>query len=342
MLSHNVSLLPYTTFGVNTMAQDFFQASTAQEMINFLTEYKDPYIVLGGGSNILFVCEKVKCVVQMCNTNIMLKEENDEQVLLEVGAGVEWDDLVLFAVDRGYYGLENLSAIPGKVGASPVQNIGAYGVEVSACISSLEYIDRESLQIHVIEAKECDFSYRNSVFKHKLKDKAIITKVLFRLRKNGEIQVAYGTVHQEYLERRIINMEKSCNKSDIQLIRESIISIRASKLPDPKVLGNVGSYFKNPIVSLKQANAIQKLFPLAPIFPCAGEDMRKISAAWLIEQVGMKGYRMARVGVHNKQALVIVNNGGASAGEILALENLIILNVQSKFGVRLEAEVNKY
>lgn len=339
MLSYQVSLMPFTTFGVNAVTQIFYQASDVQDMIDFLKSNQEPYVVLGGGSNILFVREKVSCVVQMCNKEIRIIQEDENTLWIEVGAGVVWDDLVLHTVQHGWYGLENLSAIPGHVGASPVQNIGAYGVEAASCIHSIQFIDRETLQVLEIGKLECEFSYRDSIFKNRLKDKTIITKVVFELHKTGELNLSYGMVKEEFTK---LKDNHEAGKTDLMLLREAVIRIRESKLPDPKVLGNVGSYFKNPIISQKQAGAIQKLFPQAPVFSGTTDELKKISAAWLIEQVGMKGYRMARVGVHNKQALVLVNHGGATAGEILALENLIILNVESKFGVHLSAEVNKY
>lgn len=349
MLQHHVSLLPFTTFGVNTLAQDFFQTDSVQEMIDFLSAYSTPYVVLGGGSNILFTREKVSAVIRMDNKEIELMHQTPEQVLVRVGAGMVWDDFVNFSVKQGWYGVENLSAIPGTVGAAPVQNIGAYGVEVSDCIHSVQGLFRSNRERMELDAQACKFAYRDSIFKRELKDQTIITHVVFRLRKNGELQLNYGAVKEEYLRhRRLIPSAMGASSGDLaaiedlSVLREVIIAIRNRKLPDPKVMGNVGSYFKNPVVSVKQAMALQKLFPELPVYPGKDDQSRKLSAAWLIEQVGMKGYKMARVGVHKLQPLVLVNYGMATAGEILALENLVALNVQSKFGISLEAEVNKY
>lgn len=326
------SLLSLNTFGFDVYTEHFVQADTTEDLIKVVE--KDYFrngrrIILGGGSNLLFISDFNGCIVQPTLSNIDILEENDQEVYLQVGAGVVWDKFVEYCVSNEYYGVENLSLIPGNVGASPVQNIGAYGVEAKDCIHSVEFINVINGKIEHIANKDCRFGYRDSIFKHELRNKVIVTNVIYRLEKQEKFITTYGNIEEEVKKNGNINLLS---------IRQAIINIRENKLPNPSVVGNAGSFFKNPFISQEQAQELKKLYPNLTLYPCT--EGVKIPAGWLIEQCGFKGVKRGNVGVHPKQALVLVNYGGGTGKEVLALANEIVNTVKEKFGIALEMEVN--
>lgn len=288
-------------------------------------------LVLGGGSNLLFTRQPDQWVIKNEIKGIELLEEDDTQVLLKVGAGEVWHEFVLYCINHQYCGVENLALIPGTVGAAPIQNIGAYGVEVKQLISRVHYWDIEKGSFAYLDNEDCHFGYRDSIFKQVLKGKYIITEVEWRLSKIPSLNTSYGNIKEELQQMGIEN-------PGIKDVADAVIAIRSSKLPDPKVVGNAGSFFKNPEVGNEVYAAIKILYPEAPGYK-VGEDKTKIPAAWLIEQCNWKGFRQGDAGVHPKQPLVLVNYGNASGAEIFGLSAKIIDSVKEKFGIILEREV---
>ena len=292
-----------------------------------------PKVVLGGGSNILFTGNQRKVFLKMEIDGIRVAEEDDEAVVLEVGAGVVWHQLVLWCVERDLGGIENLSLIPGTVGAAPIQNIGAYGVELEHVFESLDALDGKTGDRRTFNRSECQFGYRSSIFKGKLKGRYVITRVRLRLTKKGhQFHTSYGAI-QQTLE------EMSADKLTLEAVSRAVIHIRQSKLPDPAVVGNAGSFFKNPIVEKPLIDALRELYPSVPIYP-VDDASSKIPAAWLIDQCGWKGTRRGEVGVHTKQPLVLVNYGQGKGRDILRLSRDIQTSVSKTFGIELEREVN--
>lgn len=289
-----------------------------------------PILILGEGSNMLFVDNFPGLIINPNIPGINLVHEDRNNVWLEVGAGVNWDQLVEFTVFHHWGGIENLSLIPGKVGGSAVQNIGAYGMEIQNRIESVTGFDLETLTEYTIEASDCQYAYRDSIFKNQLKNRFIITSIVFKLDKFPEFILNYGDLKSEVEKLGEVNLRN---------IRKTVISIRESKLPDPAIYGNAGSFFKNPIVDAVQANQLLNEFPTMPHYPATG-GKTKLAAGWLIEQCGWKGFRRGDAGVHEKQALVLVNYGNATGKEIYDLSEEIKQSVQEKFGVELEREVN--
>lgn len=330
----NYSLRNHHTFGTEATARHYFEFTETEDLKGFLettVEWRNlPILILGEGSNLLFVSDFNGLVVNPNIPGITEVHEDRNNIWLEVGAGVRWDDLVDYAVFNGWGGLENLSLIPGKVGAAAVQNIGAYGMEIQNRIESVTGFDLESLTEYTIDAPECRYGYRDSIFKNQLKDRFIITSVVFKLDKFPEFVLNYGDMNAE--------IEK-LGKVNLRNIRKAVIAIRESKLPDPKVYGNAGSFFKNPIVETTVALQLLAQNTRMPHYP-APERKFKLAAGWLIEQCGWKGFRRGDAGVHEKQALVIVNYGKATGKEIYDLSEEIRQSVQNKFGVELEREVN--
>jgi UDP-N-acetylmuramate dehydrogenase len=334
----NISLESFNTFGIDVTSRYFSEFNSVEELAELfeakqLLEAKHR-IILGGGSNILFSRDIDGIVLHNVIPGIEKVEESDDFVMLRVGAGVNWHAFVLHCVENGWAGVENLSLIPGCVGASPMQNIGAYGVEVKEVIENVEAWDIESKKMVSFSNADCMFGYRESVFKRALKDQFVILYVTFRLSKTPKFRIEYGAIQQELEKMGIVSLS-------IKAVSEAVMRIRRSKLPDPTVIGNAGSFFKNPSVSSSQFENLKNEFPEIVAYPNADGSF-KLAAGWLIEQCGWKGYRKGDAGCHEKQALVLVNYGTATGKEIYALSELIVNSVKSHFQVSLEREVNIY
>ena len=330
------SLKAYNTFGVDVQAKKFIAVHTAEELKKVLQQtYASELFILGGGSNMLLTKNIDKTVVHIAIKGIELISESRDEVVLKVGAGENWHQFVLYCLEKGYGGLENLSLIPGNVGTAPVQNIGAYGVELKDTFESCEALHIQTLEVETFNLKQCEFGYRNSVFKNKLKNEYVITSVNFRLSKKvHQLSTSYGAITGQ--------LEKMGIKSpSIKDISNAVISIRQEKLPDPRRLGNSGSFFKNPVISKDQLEQVQQKFPQIPFYKLSEQEF-KVPAGWLIDQTGLKGYREGDAGVHKNQALVLVNYGRATGEEILALSKSIQRKVFEKFKLQLEPEVNVF
>ncbi len=332
----NISLKPYNSFGIDVMARQFTSFSTLTELQELadtrLFNSQKEKLILGGGSNILFTKDFDGLVLKNNLTGIELVREDADHYYVKVGAGENWHRFVMHCIANNYAGVENLSLIPGNAGASPMQNIGAYGVEIKDVFHELEAWHLQEHTIETFTNSDCGFGYRESVFKKKHKGAFIILSATFRLRKQPIFETSYGAIEQE--------LEKmGVEKLSIQQISQAVIRIRSSKLPDPAITGNAGSFFKNPVISTTQYEELKKQFPQIPGYP-AGETNIKIAAGWLIEQCGWKGYRKEDAGCYEKQALVLVNYGTASGKNIYDLSQSIIESVAQKFSVLLEREVN--
>jgi UDP-N-acetylmuramate dehydrogenase len=331
----NQSLLSFNTFGMDVKAESFVSVTSQEQMAEATTgasQKKQPLFLLGGGSNVLLRSDVAGLTVHNAIQGIEVIHENTESVIVRSGGGVEWHRFVLWCIERGFGGVENMSLIPGSVGAAPMQNIGAYGVELKDVFHALEAIDIHTGEVHRFDNKTCEFGYRTSIFKTKVKGRYAITYVEFELRKKPIFNTTYGAIEAE-LESMGVT-ELSC-----KAISDAVIAIRRSKLPDPKEIGNAGSFFKNPVVKNRVFNEIKQRYPNVPGYP-AGEGLIKLPAGWLIEQAGWKGKTFGTYGVHKKQALVLVNYGGSSGEEVYQLSSRILEDVESKFGVVLEREVN--
>ena len=334
-LQENISLEPLNTFHVAAKAR-YYSLIKDAHMLQLLLHHPFiqnlPKLVLGGGSNILFVKDFDGWVIQMALEGIKQVSADSTHVLLRVGAGVSWHSLVVYCVEKGYAGIENLSLIPGTVGAAPIQNIGAYGVELSDVFESLEAIEIRTGALKKFTKEDCAFGYRESIFKNSLQGQYIILYVTLRLAKQPIFHTSYGDL-QEVL------AAKGVKQLSIQAISDAVVHIRQQKLPDPTLIGNAGSFFKNPIVDQQVANRLKNEYPSLPIYPQTNDQV-KLPAAWLIEQCGWKGYRRGAVGVYSHQALILVNYGGASGQEIYQLAQDIQQSVAQKFGIQLVPEVN--
>ena len=326
-----VSLKPYNTFGVDVITQKFIAIDSIDTLKKAITlSRKTPFRILGGGSNVLFTKDFDGATFLINNKGIIISNEDENHVLVEVQAGENWHEFVVWCIKNNYGGVENLSLIPGSVGAAPIQNIGAYGVELKSIFYSCQALNVIDLSLKKFNAQECDFGYRTSVFKTDLKGKFIITSVCFQLKKvPHEIKISYGAL-KVHLKDKL---------PSIQNVAQAVIDIRQSKLPDPKKIGNGGSFFKNPLVSNSLLKRIQKLYPEIPNYPNSDNQV-KIPAGWLIESLGFKGTRDGDAGVHKDQALVLVNYGSAKGSEIIALAKKIQSAVNQKFQIQLEIEVN--
>ena len=331
MMERHFSLKNYNSFGIEVETEFFAAISNEAELIQVLkSNGNKPFRVLGGGSNVLLTEDYKGLTLVMQNKGISILEETESHVLIEVQAGENWHELVLWALENDFGGIENLALIPGSVGAAPIQNIGAYGVELSSVFHRCKALDLESLSFNEFDKAACEFGYRSSVFKTHLKGKAIITRVQFKLsKKNHQTHTQYGT-----LQASLQGKEMS-----IQNIAASVIAIRKSKLPDPTQIGNSGSFFKNPVIPVNQFKQLQENYPEIPHYPDTAEKI-KIPAGWLIEKLGYKGKRFGDAGVHEKQALVLVNYGNAKGVELLNLAQQIQEQVLQNFGIQLEVEVN--
>lgn len=336
LIKENVELSSLNTFHVKGLCRYFSEINSAdqiQEVLEFAKNNNvDRAFVLGGGSNILLTRNFDGIVLKNDIKGIDIVNEDDDHIYIKAGAGENWHQFVLHCVNNNYAGVENLSLIPGNIGASPMQNIGAYGVEIKDVFYELEAFHKHDYAIQKFSLKDCEFGYRESVFKNKCKDQFVITSVTYRLNKKPSFKTSYGAVNQE-LERMGVN------ELSIQAISQAVINIRTSKLPDPKEVGNAGSFFKNPVISNEKFNELKDVFPNVVAF-AAGSDQTKLAAGWLIEQCGWKGYRKNDAGCYPKQALVLVNYGNATGNEIFELSEEIIQSVKKMFGVSLEREVN--
>lgn len=335
----NHSLLPYNTFGLDACARHFAAFDTVANLRQILERrgHDEPLLLLGGGSNIVFTGDVHGWVLKNEVQGIEVVREFPQKVWVKVGAGERWHDFVLWAVAQGYGGVENLSLIPGTVGAAPIQNIGAYGVELKDVFLRLEAADlwQKNAPIHTFSRKKCQFGYRDSVFKRTEKGRWCITSVTFSLtRHQHRINTSYGDIQRTLTEMGV-------TQPSIADVSQAVVRIRTSKLPDPAQIGNCGSFFKNPETARAVLERIRASHPHVPHYDLP-DGRVKIPAGWLIEQCGWKGKRVGNTGCYEKQALVLVNHGGATGHEVRDLAYAIIASVEEKFGVRLEPEVNIY
>lgn len=336
-IQSHVSLKPYNTFRIDAHARYWVEITHEEDIQTLLqlTDFIDtPKLILGGGSNVLLCQDFDGLVVNINIQGISVVREEDEHIYLKAGAGVNWHELVLFCVERGFAGMENLSLIPGTVGAAPMQNIGAYGVELEQVFESLTAIHIATGEKRIFTHADCEFGYRESIFKRALKGQYIITSVTFQLNKTPIFHTRYGAIQET-----LADMGLADDQLSIKAISEAVIRIRRSKLPDPSQIGNAGSFFKNPEIPKHQFDQLKTQYPDLPGYPISDNTV-KIPAGWLIEQAGWKGYRTGDAGVHSKQALVLVNYGNATGDEILALAQNVQQSVQEKFGVLISPEVN--
>lgn len=333
-LQHQISLKPYNTFGLDVKTALFCEVHSLNDLKQCLLENPhDEFMFLGGGSNVLFCKDYDGLIIRNAIKGMHVEREDDQHVWLKAFSGEVWHDLVLHCVDKAWGGIENLSLIPGTVGAAPMQNIGAYGVELEKVFVELEALDLTTLETKIFNKEQCAFGYRESVFKRALKGQYFIYSVTLKLEKHPVINVEYGDIRQTLLENGIEPTQAS-----IKDVSNAVIAIRSSKLPNPAELGNSGSFFKNPVISVDQFESLKLMYPEIKGFP--QDNGVKVPAAWLIEQCGWKGKRVGETGSHAKQALVLVNYGNAKGEEIYLLAMDIIQSVQEKFGVQLEPEVN--
>ena len=332
-LFENIDLASRNSFKVHQRAAKIIEFDCNADLPQIFAKHiAGEWMVMGGANNILFTQDVDIPIIIPRNCEIEVLADNEESTTLRVGAGLEWDELVEWCVERDLWGLENLSLIPGKVGASPVQNIGAYGAEAKDCITAVEMFFPEQGNFITLAAEHCGFGYRESVFKHALKGRVIITAVEFRLSKRANPKLGYGDVEREVENRGGVSLRN---------IREAICSIRRTKLPDTAVTGNAGSFFKNPIVPNSVAEALLAEHPDMPHYPAAVADSTKLAAGWLIDKCGLKGYKEGNVGIHDRQALVLINTTGEATGsEVIAFARKAQQSVADKFGIAIDTEVN--
>ncbi|WP_195545394.1 UDP-N-acetylmuramate dehydrogenase [Bacteroides finegoldii] len=325
------SLLPYNTFGIDVSASRFLEYASVAELKEYIAQgaVTTPFLHIGGGSNLLFTKDYDGLILHSRIGGIEVTAEDSQTVSLRVGAGVVWDDFVACCVEHGWYGAENLSLIPGEVGASAVQNIGAYGVEVKDLITAVETVNVQGYG-RVYSVEECEYAYRSSIFKRPENKSVFVTYVHFRLSKEERYTLDYGTIRQELAR---------YPAPTLPIVRKVIIEIRESKLPDPKVMGNAGSFFMNPIVAKEKLEALQRDYPRIPYYELP-DGRVKIPAGWMIDQCGWKGKSLGPAAVHDKQALVLVNRGGAKGSDIVALSDAVRASVRDKFGIDIHPEVN--
>lgn len=326
----NYSLLKHNTFGIDVKASCFIEYETLEDLRELIRneQITSPYLHIGGGSNLLFVNDFKGTILHSSIKDIIVVEETPDTVLVKVGSGVIWDDFVAHCVKNKWYGAENLTNIPGEVGASAVQNIGAYGAEVKDIIHSVSTINLKGEE-KVYLLPDCHFAYRYSIFKEPEMKDVFVTSVCFRLSKQEAYRLDYGTVRQELTK---------FPETSLQAVRQAIFNIRSSKLPDPAIEGNAGSFFMNPIVNRQKLIELQIIYPEVPFYDL-GNDKIKVPAGWLIEKSGWKGKSIGPAKVHNKQALVLVNTGGASGKDIIVLSNAVKNSVMEQFGIEIRPEV---
>ncbi|WP_341226687.1 UDP-N-acetylmuramate dehydrogenase [uncultured Arcticibacterium sp.] len=331
----NTSLKAYNTFGLEANAKLFVEINSTNELLYLLDsdEFKENEIlILGGGSNVLLTQDFDGLVIKNNIKGIELIEETEDEVTIRVGSGEVWHAFVLYCVDKNYGGIENLSLIPGTVGAAPMQNIGAYGVEIKDVFVDLEAIDRNTQEIKKFDNEACDFGYRESVFKNIYKNQYFITHVTFRLQKNPQLHLEYGAIKDTLNELEV-------TEPSIHDVSRAVIKIRQSKLPDPAEIGNSGSFFKNPVIAKSDFEKLKVKYPAIPSYP-VDENSVKVPAGWLIDQAGWKGKTIGEIGVHKNQALVLVNYGKGKGADIQALSKDIQASILEKYGINLHAEVN--
>jgi UDP-N-acetylmuramate dehydrogenase len=328
-IEENKSLKNYNTFGIDVLAKRFVNISQTTELKEILKNEKDLFI-LGGGSNMLLTKDIDKLVVHVNLKGKSIENEDNDHAYISAMAGENWHEFVMYCISKNYGGIENLSLIPGNIGTSPIQNIGAYGVELKDVFHSLEALEINTGKLHSFSAEDCKFGYRDSIFKNELQQQFIIVKVTFKLTKHSHrFNISYGAI-KEHL---------NTNNPTIQDISNAVVKIRSNKLPDPKLIGNSGSFFKNAIVSKTHFEALKEKYPEIPNYPIS-ETLVKIPSGWLIDQLGFKGKRFGACGVYEKQALVLVNYGGASGKDLLDLSLKIKSEVKNHFKIDLETEVN--
>ncbi len=332
---NNISLLSRNSFHVDVMARELIEYDSIDDLRELFTAQRpQEWMVLSGGNNILFTQRVERTILVPCDTTIEVVEQSANSTTIKVAAAAEWDDVVSWCVERELWGAENLSLIPGKAGAAPIQNIGAYGSEVCDILTKVEYFDTELCEASSIAASECEFGYRESIFKGdgRLRGRAIVTAIYLTLSKVANPQLHYADLIERVAQR---------GEQSLSTIRDVICEVRREKLPDTSVMGNAGSFFKNPIVSRDVAERIMEQYPTMPHYPIAGDPSRmKLAAGWLIDQAGMKGQERGRTAVHSRQALVLVNLGGATGSDLLALAREVQQAVRTRFGVEIETEVN--
>ncbi len=331
-MEENISLKPYNSFGIDARARYWGRFRSLNELEELVAVSEQPLLILGGGSNLLFTKDFPGTVLRNEITGIRLVDEDADHYYIEAAAGENWHRFVLDCLAKGYAGLENLSLIPGSVGASPIQNIGAYGVELKDVFHSLQAWHLAEKKLYTFNLTDCGFGYRESVFKQEYRDQFVILAVTYRLLKNPVYHTGYGAIEQELEKMQVTDLSA-------KIISDAVIRIRSSKLPDPSVTGNAGSFFKNPVITESLFEEIKKSNPGIQGYATANGQI-KIAAGWLIEQCGWKGYRKGDAGCYDKQALVLVNYGKASGKEIFSLSEEIIESVAARFTIRLEREVN--
>ncbi len=331
---NNYCLKNHNTFGINVKAKYFSTFNSMLELKDILKinlHKKEKFFILGSGSNILLTKDFDGFILHNKIEGICIIEDNENDIIVEVGSGVVWHDFVMWSVNQELSGIENLALIPGTVGASPVQNIGAYGMEAKDSITKVHTLEIKNKEVKIFSNKECEFSYRNSIFKKEEEKKFIITKVEFKLSKEHFNRTEYGAIEEE--------LKKLKLKAKPASIAKAVIKIRNRKLPDPKVLGNSGSFFKNPVIKTSEFNVLKKEFP-EMIGYTISNSQTKVAAGWLIDNAGLKGYRKADAGVHRNQALVLVNYGNASGTEIINLAKKIQQKIKAQYGIIIEPEVS--
>ena len=335
IVQKDVQLKPFNTFGIEATAKYFIEVSSIDQLQEILQspDYQSTErLILGGGSNMLLTKDFDGLVIKIAIKGFEVVNENEDNIWIKAGAGLVWHDLVMQCVNQNYAGMENLSLIPGTVGAAPMQNIGAYGIEIKEVFEELQALEIATGEIKTFDKAMCNFGYRESIFKHEAKGKYIILNVTFKLNKRPTFHIEYGAIKDTLAEMNISEMS-------IKSISDAVIHIRQSKLPNPAEIGNAGSFFKNPEILKSQFEDLKAQFPTIPSYPVS-ETTTKVPAGWLIEQAGWKGQRFGNIGVHAKQALVLVNYGGGKGQEIKELSQKIQASVKEKFGIQLSAEVN--
>lgn len=331
-IEHNTSLHPFNTFGMDVTAESYVTLENPNQLPTIFKTNPASHLVLGGGSNILFTKDYTGLVIHNLIKGITKVTEDETSVTVSVGAGENWHSFVLHCLQNEWYGIENLSLIPGTVGASPIQNIGAYGVEIKDILKQVTFYSIPDDEFKTLTASECDLGYRNSIFKNELKGSFVITEVSFRLSKIFNPKVSYGAI-------TTVLEEKNISKPTAKDVSNAVIEIRESKLPNPKEIGNAGSFFKNPVIPIDQFNAVKEKFPHIVSYPVDSKYV-KVPAGWLIDQAGWKGTKRGEIGVHAKQALVLVNRGSGKGNDIKDLAFEIIADIKSTYGIELTPEVN--